>query len=302
MTRPLCILVALAFGMLAARTGRAFPHVVLPGETLASIAEKTYGRIQYEKILVAANALEAQGGIPIVPGMRLEIPAVSYQRIQKGDTWAALGQALLGAPQRGEVLAMANDTKPWLIPEEGAEIVVPYNLRVIATDSDTIVTLAYKFLGDSKKAWTLDHYNGFKGRALHTGDVVLIPLSDLPLTEEGKAAAKKAALALRSEAEPHKRAAQRTVQSEIPALIADVRNGRYADAVTRGNKFLSAGDLSKPQLAIIHRHLLEAYVALGATGLATAACGAWRKNEDRAVIDPIWLSPKIVAACERASK
>jgi hypothetical protein len=299
MLRANCILLLSAI-VLSASTSAAFPHVVQPGDTLASIAETIYGRIQYEKLLVAANGLDIGGGVPIRPGMRLEVPAVSYQRVKKGDTWAALAADLLGAPHRADVLAAENGSKPWLTPEEGAEILVPYNLRVVTTNSDTIVTLAYKFLGDKKKAWTLDHYNGLKGKALRDGDVILIPLSDLPLSDAGKSAARKAALALRTEAEAQKRASQLGVQNEIPALIADVRNGRYADAVTRGNKFLSAGDLSKPQLAIIHRHLLEAYVALGATGLATAACTEWRKNDERANLDEVSLSPKIIAACGRS--
>lgn len=278
----------------------AFPHVVQPGETLASIAEKLYGRIQYERILVAANALDAHGGVPIVPGMLLEVPALSYRRIKPGDTWAALAQEELGASYRADVLAFANNAKPWIPPDQGAEIIVPYNLRIITSNSDTIMSLSYKFLGDAKKAWTLDQYNRLKGRSLQPGDVLLIPLTDLPLTDPGKAAAQQAARALRSEGEGKTREVQRRIQGEIPALLADVRSGRYADAVTRGNQFLSAGDLTKPQLALIHRQLLEAYVALGATGLASAACTAWRQNDEHAKVDGIVLSPKVLAACKAA--
>ena len=59
----MCVLALTAFGQDAA----AFTHIVQKTETLAQIAERTYGRIQYENILVAANALDAQGGSPIVP-------------------------------------------------------------------------------------------------------------------------------------------------------------------------------------------------------------------------------------------
>jgi hypothetical protein len=41
---------------------------------LAQIAERSYGRVEMEQLLVAANGLDAGGGIPIVPGMRLEVP------------------------------------------------------------------------------------------------------------------------------------------------------------------------------------------------------------------------------------
>jgi hypothetical protein len=286
----------------APRPSLAFTHIVQTGETLASIAEKLYGKIQYEKILVAANALEAEGGIPIVAGMRLEVPAVSYRRIEKNDTWAGLAAKLLGGAHRADVIATANGTHPWLPPHFGAEVVVPYNLRVITADNDTIVGIAYKFMNEKKKAWVLDHYNGLDGRALRRGDVILVPLTDLPLTAEGKIAAREAAGAGCSESAGETRSAQLKVQSEIPSLIADVRGGRYVDAVSRGNRFPAAGELSKPQLGVIHRQLLEAYVALGATGLATAACTEWRKHDPKAALDRTQLSPKLVSACNRGAR
>ncbi len=282
-----------------ASEAKAFTYVVQKGDTLASIAERFYGRIQYEKLLVAANALEAEGGTSIVPGMRLEVPAVSYRRIQPADTWNDLAIETLGAARRADVLAIANGTSPWLPPEEGNEIVLPYNLRVVTTSADTIVTIAYEFLGDRNKAWVLDHYNGFKGHKLGRGDVVLVPLTDLKLTDAGRKAATEAAGLACSEGAGETRQRQLNVRDELPALIADVKSARYVDAVTRGNRFLSSGELGKPTLAAVHRQLLEAYVALGATGLATAACTAWRKAAPHGHLDPILLSPKLIAACER---
>jgi hypothetical protein len=279
---------------------KAFAHIVERGETLASIAEMMYGRIQYEQILVAANSLDIGGGVPIVAGMRLEIPAVEHRRVVEGDTWADLAKALLGGAHRADVLSMANGSYPWLPPEIGAEIVVPYNLRVVATGNETIVTMAYRYLGSKEKAWTLDHYNGRGGKQLHRGDVLLIPLTDLPLTDAGKRAAERAAAARRSEGAGSTRQAQLEVQREMVALIADVRGGRYVDAVRRGNEFLAKGSLTQPQLATIHRQLLEAYVALGATGLAKQSCRQWQKNDADARLDPVRLSPKILEACGKA--
>src|SRR5258706_16246824 len=98
---------AVLFATLA-RHATAFTHVVQKNETLAQIAERTYGKIQYEKILVAANALDAQGGSPIVAGQRLEIPALDHHRIVPGDNWQNLAKQLLGDPERATVLAQAN--------------------------------------------------------------------------------------------------------------------------------------------------------------------------------------------------
>jgi phage tail protein X len=298
--RRLAAAAAWAVACVVACDAQAFTYIVQKGDTLASIAERFYGRIQHEKVLVAANVLDAHGGTPIVAGMRLEVPAVAHRRVRKGETWSRLATELLGAPHRADVLAIANGTSPWLPPAEGAEIAIPYNLPVVTGSGDTIVTIAFKFLGDMNKAWVLDHYNGLKGRQLARGDVVLVPITDLPLTPAGRAAAQAASTARLSEAAGETRQSQRKVQAELPALLADVRNGRYVDAVARGTRFLATASLAKPQLAIIQRQLLEAYSALDAPGLATAACSEWRKHDPRASIDPVLMSPKLVSACERA--
>ncbi len=292
---------ALAAALAAyAPTASAFTHVVQRGETLASIAERHYGRIQLERLLVAANQLEAHGGSAIVPGMRLEVPAMQHRRVKAGESWTGLAEELLGSKHRADVLAMTNGTSPWLPPADGLEIVVPYNLRVVATPADSIVNIAYRFMGDMNKAWVLDHYNGRKGKAVQPGDVLLVPLTELPLTEEGLATARGAAAARRSEGAGGSRDAQKRVEAELPALLADVRGGRYVDAVTRGARFLASGVLSQPQLARTQRALLEAYVALDAPGLATQACAEWLKHEPTATLDPVHLSPKILSVCEQA--
>ncbi len=285
----------------ASADARAFTYVVQPGDTLASIAERFYGQIQHEKLLVAANTLDAEGGSPIVAGMRLEVPALSYHRVRKNETWKGLAQDLLGAEHRSIVLATINDSSPWLTPEEGAQIVVPYNLRVIVKSNEATPALAYKYLGDMNKAWELDHYNSLDGRALQRGDVVLVPITDLALTQEGRETAAQADRVRCSEGAGETRETQLRVRTELPALISDVKSGRYAEAVRRGNRFLASGELSKQTLATVHRQLLEAYVALDAVGLATGECTQWRANDPRARLDPIQLSPKIIAACQRGT-
>ncbi len=294
------VIAACAVGCLLGADAWAFPYVVERGDTLASIAERMYGRIQEERILVAANALDLGGGSAIVPGMRLEVPSITFHRVKGGETWEFLAKELLGAPHRAVVLSMANGSSPWLVPQEGSQIMVPYNLRVVVTRNDTIVTIAYEFMGRREKAWVLDHYNDLRGRTLVRGDVVLVPLTELSLSAEGKVAAQNALGSRSSEATGSLREAQLAVEAELPALIADVKGGRYVDAVARGNRFLATAELGKRTLATIQRQLLEAYVALDALGLAVHACGEWRKTDPRARLDPVLTSPKILSACERA--
>jgi len=287
---------AAAFSLLMGHA-QAFTHIVSEKDTLASIAERYYGRIQFEKLLVAANDLDLRGGSPIVRGMRLEVPALGHRIVRQGETWDSLAAELLGSPKRSDVLSLANDSSPWLTPEEGAEIIVPFNLRVLPDTGDTLVTIAYRFYGDMNRAWVLDHYNLLNGRKLQPGDVVLVPLTELPLTDQGKQAARASAGAACSQAQGETRAVQKKVAQELPALLADIRSGRYVDAVARGTRFLASAELSEPQVALVYRQLLEAYVALEAPGLATAACGEWLKRSPAASLSPIELSPKILVAC-----
>jgi len=87
------------------------------------------------------------------------------------------------------------------------------------------------------------------------------------------------------------------VAADIPALLADLRAGRYVEAVGRGNRLLAQSDLTRAQLASIQRALVEAYVALDAGALATAACDAWHAQDPAAKLDPTYVSPKIREAC-----
>ena len=276
----------------------AYPHVVQKGETLAQIAERAYGLIELEKVLVAANGLDACGGVPIATGMRLEVPSLLHHRVTAGETWASLATVLLGDESRQVVLAGANGSSPWMTPAEGSELVVPYNLRVTVGQTDTLVTIAQRFLGAKDKAWVLDHYNHFGGNAPRRGDVVLVPITNLKLTPAAQVLASGPDSGDRGLSGGSAREAQRRADADFPALLADVRSGRYVDGVTKGARMLSYGDLSKPQLAAIHRQLLEAYVALGADGLASASCRIWRENDATATLDAQRMSPKLIAACD----
>jgi LysM repeat protein len=276
----------------------AFPHVVQRGETLASIAEKIYGRIQYERILVHANSLDACGGTAITTGMLLEVPAVGHRRVHAGETWQGLAKEMLGDERRADGLAQANHGKPWQPPEDGAEVLVPYNLRYVVQKEETVPSIASKFSADNQFAWTLDRYNQVGGHLLRRGDVVLVPLTDLPLTEAGKTEAALAQAAVRSEGAGAAREAQRKATAELPALIGEVRGGHYVDAVARGTRLLNIGELTRPQKADIHHALTEALVALDAPGLAAASCQEWLAADPQASLDPTMTSPKILAACK----
>lgn len=278
----------------------AFTHVVSQGETLAQMAIKFYGTPRFETALVGANALDAHGGSAIVAGQPLEIPAPSHHRVEQDETWAELARIHLGDARCAETLARANGGVSWVQPAPGQEIEVPAVVAHITAEGETMPQLAQRYLGDMNKAWELDGYNGRKGdQKLLRGDVILVPLLDVALTEEGKKAARLAAERIRTEGAGQAYEAQRRAEADIPPMLADVRAGRYLDAVSKGNRLLGSGDLTKPQLANIHRALVDAYVALEAHGLAAGACVAWRTNANptETTLDPRLVSPKVRAAC-----
>jgi LysM repeat protein len=283
----------------ASSDARAFTHVVKPGETLAQIAERIYGESRLETVLVGANALDMQGGTIIVSGMRLDVPAPGHHTVMQGETWADLSLSWLGTSvqPRTELLAISNKGVPWVPPVEGQEIEIPAIVSYLASDTETINSIAQRFWGDASRGWELNRYNQREGVAVRRGEVVLVPIPGLKLTEAGKAEARTAAERDgASGGMAHEQ--QRKADADLPQLLADVRYGRYPEAIARGNRLLGAGALTHPQLSIVHRSLLEAYVAIDARASAAAACAAWKSNEPNPVLDPVRVSPKIREACQ----
>jgi LysM repeat protein len=297
--RPTLVVSTLAAVGLVAANAQAFTHIVKPNETLAQIAERVYGDSMRETVLVGANALDVQGGTVITAGMRLEVPAPGHHTVMQGETWAELSLSWLGTGDmaRTELLAHDNKGVPWVPPVEGQEIEIPAVVTYIAGDGETVNTIAARFWGDPNRGWELNSYNRRDGVLVKRGEVVLVAMPGLQLSDAGRAEARAAAerdgasggMALEQ---------QRKADAELPQLLADVRYGRYAEAVARGNRLLGGAALTHPQLATLHRALLEAYVALDARAAATAACAAWRSNDPAATLDPVRVSPKIRSACD----
>jgi hypothetical protein len=189
---------------------------------------------------------------------------------------------------------------PWLPPATGAEIRVPYVLRYVTRRGDSLAGLAYRFLGRRDDSYMLDRFNELGGRPIEPGEVLLIPLADLALTDEGREAAELAHAMIAGESLGRDREAQERATEELPLLEADIVRGAWLEAVARGNQLTGGGQLSAPQEARVERLLLEAYVALGERGLAERACARMRRADPDMPLDPIETSPKILHACSTA--
>ncbi len=275
------------------RADVALVHVVRSGEKLASIAQRYYGDPRREQVLVAENGLEARGGSPVVVGMRLVVPHVRYHVVRRGESWRSLAERFYGLPERAFLLARANDASPRQNPDEGAEILVPYPLRHVAEQSETLTSVAKLYYGDRREAKLLRRFNGLRGRRLQRGQVVLVPLSDLALSEEGRrlAAARLGHAASAGE----RRAEQARIAARLPELREHVVQGRFVEALAQGYRLLGSGVCTSNQVVTIHRWLAEALLALDRPDLAEASFREALRRQPGLELDAMRTSPRVLA-------
>lgn len=296
--RALALCALLGTGGAAAQDS-AFVHIVRPGETLASIAQTYYGNPKRENVLVAENGLTDQGGSAIVEGMRLVLPTVHYYRVKAGDTWRALAERYYGDAARAAVLLKANDAKPGIAPDEGAELLIPYPVRHVLKQSETLLSVAEQYYPNREDQRLFRSFNLGKGRLVR-GHIVLVPLFDLVLSEEGKARLEAATGARVEMGET--RSAQAKIDHKLPLLREAVQDGRFVEAVSLGNQLLGSGQLTGYQEISIQRELATAYLALSREDLAVQAFSEALKKQPDLELDSVRTSPRVMKCLEMAKK
>ena len=130
------------------------------------------------------------------------------------------------------------------------------------------------------------------------GQLLLLPIEDLVLSEKGKARAADASAQAAEGGDV--RAKQEEIDDELPTLREHVRRGRYADAVAMANRLLGGGDVTAGQTVAIQRELGTALVALGRDDLAQDAFAAMLVEQPFTELDTVRTSPKVLAVFERA--
>ncbi len=291
-------LAALTVTSVARADGSTYIHVVRPGETLASIAQRYYGDARRESVLVAENGLTTQGGAAIVVGLRLVIPWVSYHRVRATESWAQIATQHYGDPRRASELIQANPQVSGAQPDEGAELLVPYPLRHVAHQGDTMRRVAQTYYGDQGEAARLMRFNAMRRQRLSRGQIVLVPLTDLVLSDEGRQVIEEATGEQVTGGEV--RSLQMQINEQLPTLHEHVQRGRYAEAVALGNRLLGAGELTGNQVVTLPRELGVAYVALDRADLAVDAFLRALERQPDLELDSRRSSPTVLRTFTRA--
>ncbi len=292
----------LAVGALpaGARAEPALVHTVRAGETLASIAELYYGDPRRESVLVAENGLTTEGGSAIVVGLRLVIPTVSYHRAVEGETWSELATRFYGDPHRAFALMNANGARSGEHPDPGAELLIPYPLRYVVGQNDSLRKIAKTYYDSPAGMNTIRNFNPALHAHMVRGEIALVPLNDLVLSEQGKKLAEAQLGTPQLGGDVRKR--QREIEAQLPQLRNAVKHGLYTEAVALANRLIGAGDLTGSQIVTVHRELASALVALGSDDLAREAFLVVLAQQPDTELDGIRTSPKVLKVFESARK
>jgi len=274
-----------------------YSHAVQEGDTLASIAQRYYADPTREAVLREANRMKGNGVNSLVPGSWIFIPMVSFYQVRKDETWKSIATRFYGQAARAATLIEANKGNRRVEPDEGAELLMPYPLRHVVAPGETLAKIATMYMPDSPLSLKrLRTFNA--GARIERGQVVWVPLFDLRLAGEGRIEASGAFMLAAGGGAA--KVAQDEVESSLPELIQQVKEAKFAEAVSLGNRLLGTQSLTSTQLVTIQKELGVAYVALERADLAEASFRAALALQPNLELDTVRTSPRVLEAFNRA--
>jgi LysM repeat protein len=284
-----CALVASAHAQPATQTIR-----VKPKDSLDLIAAEYYGDRQFAVFIVAENRLK---NAKLPPFARLRIPVTRDIVTQEGDTFESLAETYLGDKNRAPMLADFNELDVAETPAIGTPLTIPLQVTHVAEGTESLASIAQRFLGDSKQGDAIRRYNFLDKPTIEKGDAVVIPVLTLRV-RPGKSIGVDAAAKARHD---EHRKAMAAVEGVLPAAHASWLLANFKDVKTTLLPFAEKTQLLDMKVAVDLNLLLgKAHVAFGETDAAIAAFKRVlaRKNWHR--LSSFDESPKVIDAWKQA--
>ncbi|MCP4674288.1 MAG: hypothetical protein GY854_01975 [Deltaproteobacteria bacterium] len=295
--RPVSFAALLLF--LAPTTALSLTHIAREGETLTQLAVRYYGSEKKTMILRAANGFVHPDDGTLTQGEQVEVPEPIFHRIEDGDTWNDLADRFLASKKRGRFLSKINDSEKNKMPPLGTIIKIPYHLRHILATEESLKSVTRLYYRKTRTTRWLRQYNLTRKKRFARGDVLIIPLVDLELTEEEKARLEKKETTRYTGEDI---SGQKKAVKEIVEVKKAYENGLYVEMVAMAGRLVGRGKLTVPQQIGVHNYLGYAYVALGEKKLAIQAFITALKLQPTMELSSITTSPKILDVFNEARK
>jgi tetratricopeptide (TPR) repeat protein len=276
----------------------SWTHMARAGETLEQLSVRYYGESDKSIVIRAANGFIHPDDGRLAEGEPVIVPEITYIHVREGESWESLANSFLSSPRRANFLAEMNELPADQMPPLGAIIKIPYHLRHIFAQNETLRSVARLYYKKEERSleW-LRKYNSSSRKKYTRGEVIIIPLLDLRFTDEEQQRIDAYRRNLSNRADFVR---QKEAREIIAKLKTNYETGRYVQMVSSASKLLGYGRLTVPQEIGIYNYLAYAYVALGEHRMAVAAFQEALSRQPEMELSSITTSPKILKAFNEA--
>jgi LysM repeat protein len=268
-------------------------HTVQAGDTLELLAAEFYGDRLFATFIMAENRMTHPR--PLRSGEKLRIPTAWKYSVVRGETLDGLAGKFLGDARRAPYLADFNGLAASTTLGDGQKLTIPFHVRHVAADKETLASLAATFYGDSRKAELLRGYNFLQAKLVKKGEELIVPISHVRVRD-----AKLPALDAASQVREQKtREEMARARDALPEAREAWRAGAFG-TVKRSLATLDPEFLESDVAAEVGFLLGSTYVAFGDEDSALANFKKVLERKTDFVVRSQETSPKIRRVWERA--